>query len=196
MTQSWRHSQVPRQVGENTIHGLPSWWRCLQDGSHKIDNRQTPLYIYKFNDRKKRSNIYTVYQICLQHFGVSWFYCKRRKRFTIDWDVFVLTVNTVLGGSVVHNRIKTTTISDSNQAQVQHLQCSTHLHDTQTNTFLKPTQESMFFSFQATDMHWALDPLQTFALQPSPAGRQPHNKAVWKFPLLYAAHLNVHITKL
>lgn len=146
MTQSQRHSQVPRQVGESTIHGLPSWWGFLQDESQKIHNRHTLLYIYKFNDRKKKKIQYlTVYQICLQHFGVSWYYCKQWKRFTIDWDVFVLTVNTVLGGSVVHNEIKTITISDSNQAQVEHSQCSTHLHNIQTNTVLKPTREHFFF---------------------------------------------------
>lgn len=55
------------------------------------------------------------------------------------------TVNTVRGGSGVHNRIKTITISDSNQAQVQHSQRSTHLNNIQTNTVLKPTQASMFF---------------------------------------------------
>lgn len=51
----------------------------------------------------KRSNIHRVYQICLKHFGVSWHYCKQWRRFTIDWEVYVLPVNMVLSGSVVHS---------------------------------------------------------------------------------------------
>ena len=42
-------------------------------------------------------------------------------------------------------RIKTTDISDSNQAQVQHSHCFTHRHNIKTNTVLKPTQRSVFF---------------------------------------------------
>lgn len=72
--------------------------------------------------------------------------------------MFVLTVNTVLKCicSAFVNSIKTTNISDSNQAQVQHSRCSTDLHDIKTNTVLKPTRERFVF-FQATEMHWAFD---------------------------------------
>lgn len=55
--------------------------------------------------------------------------------------MFVLTVNVLPGGSVVHNRVKTITISDSNQAQVQHSRWATHRHNIQTDASKTNTTE-------------------------------------------------------
>lgn len=100
--------------------------------------------------------------------------------------MFVSTVNMVLSGSVVHNRIKTITISDSNQAQVQHSRCSTDLHNIKTNTVLKPTQESILFKLQRCTGLLTCFKLHT---SPPPAGRHSHGKAIRNLSLSYAAHL-------
>lgn len=78
---------------------------------------------------------------------------SKREKFTIGWDVLDLTVNLVPGGSVVHNRVKTITISDSNQAHVQHSQWSTHRHNIQTDTSKTNTTE--LFRSHATETSWA-----------------------------------------
>lgn len=147
-------------------------------GAGKIHNEHTLLSIYKFNNRKKN--------VCTNMSATFWrqlvFLVNSEGEFTIDWDVLVLTVNTVPGGSAVHNRIKTITISDSNQAQVLHSQQSTHLDDIQTNTVLQPTQESFFFSFTPWSYRDALGfgPAST-SWTPDGTSRQA---ARWKLPYL------------
>lgn len=59
-SQRLRQSEIPRQVGGNTIHGIPSWRGSLQDRSQKIHNRHTQLYIYKFHRKNKIQYSYSI----------------------------------------------------------------------------------------------------------------------------------------
>lgn len=54
----------------------------------------------------------------------------------------------------MHNGVKTTAISDSYQAQVQHSQWATHRHDTQTHTSKTKHDRAKCLS-GATATHWA-----------------------------------------
>ena len=190
MSRWLRHGDT---IATPVLNNKASRWQCNTRAPipvPKIHHRHTRLYLYKFNHRKKeRSNIYTVYQICLQYLGVSWYYCKQWRRFTIDWDVFCSDCKH--GGSVVHNGIKTITSSESNQALTMVYTPSryTNQHCSKTDT-----RASFFFVFfcQATEMHWAVDLLLPWHADrhPPPAGRHSRGEADWSdFSLLFAAHL-------
>lgn len=165
--------------------------RSLQDWSQKIHKRHTLLCIYKFH-RRKKDPIFIQYikYVCNILASAGIIVNSERDSPSIEMCVCVdCKHGTEWFCSAFVNRVKTTNISDSNQAQVQHSQCSTHLHNIKTNTVLKPTQA--FFKLQRCtglltcfDLHIVdLDPLQ---LDVTPLTQQGHLK---HFRLLYVVHL-------
>lgn len=90
-------------------------------------------------------------------------------------------------GSAFVNGLKTTEISDRDQARVQHSQHSTDRHDIKTNTVLKFNTRERFFSFFSSYRD-ALGFLTCFDLLHLDATSLTHKQGHVKFSLFYAVH--------